>query len=588
MATNNIPAPEQVPVPDFNQLIGDVAGGTRRLGSAATDVNINDRRQVSAATIADILLGGGASLLDPTLQPALDAYAKQFSGALKRDVATQAKVTPKITAAKVKIADLEKQLADQTLDAKAKARIEKQLTVAKSGLTKLQGSYDKAASNISAQRTSYDKVRNDMTAGSPKLTDLMAERYPEAARLAAAAQPYLNKMGQLGPAGERLMGALGQGFQANQIGTRDVSAVSSGPGMTVGGPSLYRPDQISNINAARVANVQGGQVGEGQLGSALMGRALQGINLAGRLGEQEARDAVQSARQAFAARGLATSGGAIGAELLNRSRYQRQREMQDLAFATGVQEADTDRQRFNLDRMLEADKANQIAATNLSIADQRTAFDVAQANQKANQLANEFYQTEEGRRMVANQADITARQTFDAGQINTVNTANANRALTADTANEEARRLGNTANIGMLGDAYTLQQGVNQEGLRGVGIASDLASAANPYNMAMGLYQGSGTNPGTAALNTAGGLGSTYMTVANDANQFNANSRAFGNYAPYAFGNYGNQQSGGGINWGALMGGALIGGAALAIPGGAPFAPAAFALGSGIGGSSGR
>jgi hypothetical protein len=54
------------------------------------------------------------------------------------------------------------------------------------------------------------------------------------------------------------------------------------------------------------------------------------------LSPEQMRDAAQSARQAFAARGLGTGLGAASAELLNRDRYATEREAQRRQFAAGA------------------------------------------------------------------------------------------------------------------------------------------------------------------------------------------------------------------------------------------------------------
>jgi hypothetical protein len=51
------------------------------------------------------------------------------------------------------------------------------------------------------------------------------------------------------------------------------------------------------------------------------------------LSPEQLRDATQSARQGFAARGMATGNAALGAELLNRDRFASQREAERRAFA---------------------------------------------------------------------------------------------------------------------------------------------------------------------------------------------------------------------------------------------------------------
>lgn len=75
----------------------------------------------------------------------------------------------------------------------------------------------------------------------------------------------------------------------------------------------------------------------GELGRRLMGEALQRSERGfGVLSPEAQREATQAARSAMAARGLATGNAGIGAELLNRDRYQRARAAEDINFASGV------------------------------------------------------------------------------------------------------------------------------------------------------------------------------------------------------------------------------------------------------------
>lgn len=75
----------------------------------------------------------------------------------------------------------------------------------------------------------------------------------------------------------------------------------------------------------------------GEIGRRLMGEALQRSERGfGVLSPEAQREATQQARSAMAARGLATGNAGIGAELLNRDRFQRARAAEDINFASGV------------------------------------------------------------------------------------------------------------------------------------------------------------------------------------------------------------------------------------------------------------
>ena len=103
--------------------------------------------------------------------------------------------------------------------------------------------------------------------------------------------------------------------------------------------------------AQRIGSQSMGQIGG--LGSMLAGQARQGFTQAGPTGIEQAlynqgqaelamgrslspeqmREATQSARQAFAARGMASGNAAAGAELLNRDRLATQRQAERRQFA---------------------------------------------------------------------------------------------------------------------------------------------------------------------------------------------------------------------------------------------------------------
>jgi hypothetical protein len=86
----------------------------------------------------------------------------------------------------------------------------------------------------------------------------------------------------------------------------------------------------------------------------------------GQLSPEAQRDAVQSARQGFASRGMATGNAALGAELLNRDRFARQREFENLGFAQNVEANDLARRSTNTQLRQQAGMQNAQAFNNLS------------------------------------------------------------------------------------------------------------------------------------------------------------------------------------------------------------------------------
>lgn len=80
-----------------------------------------------------------------------------------------------------------------------------------------------------------------------------------------------------------------------------------------------------------------------QIEGELQRQAEEELALGRSLTPEQMRDAQQSARAAFAARGLATSAGASAAEILNRDAYGQQRLDQRRQFALGANQLDLQR-----------------------------------------------------------------------------------------------------------------------------------------------------------------------------------------------------------------------------------------------------
>jgi hypothetical protein len=83
---------------------------------------------------------------------------------------------------------------------------------------------------------------------------------------------------------------------------------------------------------------QAGQINTQETGleSELRRQAMGDLALGRSLSPEQMREAAQSTRQAFAARGLGTSMGSAAAEILNRDRFATQRQDQRRAFALGA------------------------------------------------------------------------------------------------------------------------------------------------------------------------------------------------------------------------------------------------------------
>jgi len=380
------------------------------VGTGATDKMGNaaaatnvSGRLTQLSGLLGLLSSGGAYALDPQLRAQYDALMSSVSKSTKGPLA-------RINKLESQIAKLEASTSSKPNDA--------------AKLTKLKEQLASQQAIVEAQNARVTEFESTKLAGAPTATDELRKAFPELQQTLDDAEPWLAKQGQLGAAGQRLMDTLGQGFQAREVE-------------------------------------------RGAAGEALYGRATQMASSDGRLSPEAAREAVQSARQAFSARGLGTSAGSAAAELLNRDSYSRQRMFQDLGFANQISQQDQNRQF----------------------------------------------------------------------------------------ANEESRRLGNQMNVGMLGQAFTTQKMLEQEGLGAALQRGQLRSAANPANMLLSMY-GSGEPTGSQALPGAASMANTWATNAANVGMFNANSQMWAN-AANKYGQYGNQQSGQGGMLGGLGGAAL-------------------------------
>ena len=140
----------------------------------------------------------------------------------------------------------------------------------------------------------------------------------------------------------------------------------------------YRPDQVQA--PADIREVRARNVAAGGLGDSLMGDAQRRVALQGQLSPEATRDATQAARAAMAARGMATGSAGAAAEVLNRDRFARARNMEDLSFARGVQSEDLQRRMNNASMGMDAQRLNQVRDTTLG----QFALNAGLANQEAN------------------------------------------------------------------------------------------------------------------------------------------------------------------------------------------------------------
>lgn len=297
--------------------------------------------------------------------------------------------------------------------------------------------------------------------------------------------------------------------QANLLGAAPTIA-AQGYSAEGYGSQGYTSQGYDAARAARVADIASRDVTQGALGQQLYGQAMGAAPTAasetfrrraaemavstGQLSPEELRNAQQSTREAFAARGLEMSNQAIAGEAMARSEAVRQRQAQDIqqsaalnqayladlnasrGFATGVYGQDLGRQQANQAAALQAAQANQAAGLQLSLADQAALNQAAQfgatsANEAARfgaAAANEAAQFGAAARNQAAQFGAQAR--------NVAGEANANLMARYAMANQEATNAMNLANVNRQAEFMTRNQAVGADfGLANLGAQNTAA-----------------------------------------------------------------------------------------------------------------
>ena len=406
----------------------------------------------------------------------------------------------------------------------------------------------------------------------------------------------------------------------------------------VGGTLTPQQVQAERVAAERIAaeriaagQVQAGEVGAGALGQSLYQQALQnqqlsplsqalqaqGLGMAmapGQLNPEELRAATQGARERFASTGRLEDIAGVTGEALARAGASRERQMQDLAAAQGINaqllgaqqagqglatdvlRADIARQQANVATGLQAGTFNVEAALRAAQANQQTGLQASQANQDAflrAALANQ--QTGLQAALANQQAGMQADQ-FNIQNVQDVGRFNIGNQLQTGMFNAEAanrmaeanRTFNYTAqqdylrNLGLLGQttaaqreadrAYNLNQvntygGVSRAGLDSVGFNQPPPGV----NAAMNYFQlGSNVTP-NRTFDPNAGINLAATTAANlsnyGANIYSANqTRAAAEAAAAATKSAGKSSMFGNILGGAL--GGIFGGPAGAALGG--------------------
>jgi ribosomal protein S6E (S10) len=208
---------------------------------------------------------------------------------------------------------------------------------------------------------------------------------------------------------------------------------------------------------------------------------------------------------------MATGNAALGAELLNRDRYARQRQFEDLGFAQAAQGQDLGRQFQNVGNQLAADQSNQGAAMQAEVANLQARYNAAvqqgnweQAaaiqNQSANlqaQMSNQQTAFNTGQFNAANQQSMglaNMQALNQGGQFNAANQQQANLANQQTQFGREQVISGNTqqANLANMQASNNMAQfnagqetGADQYNMTLLGTSAQMADAKVADNLAL-------------------------------------------------------------------------------------------------------
>jgi hypothetical protein len=150
---------------------------------------------------------------------------------------------------------------------------------------------------------------------------------------------YGAMLGNIGQYNNQLTGFANQQTASGNTALRsgNVSDAQNLGGQALGLLQQLNPNMYSALNRT---NTQAGTAGApSDIQMMLEQQAREGLGLGTGLSQEDVRNAQQAAREAWSARGLVNSNGAIGAEILNRDSLGRQRlaERQGLAAAVDQQ-----------------------------------------------------------------------------------------------------------------------------------------------------------------------------------------------------------------------------------------------------------
>ena len=262
--------------------------------------------------------------------------------------------------------------------------------------------------------------------------------------------------------------AQSQGYQSQGYTPQGYQAAQAGTGMQTEAERLARGQLGQSLYTQAL------QAGPSQAAQLLGGRAAEFAASTGGLSPEEIRNLQQGTREAYAARGIEMSNPAIAAEAAARSGAMRQRQAEDLATATALNQAYTQDLTTNRNfgtglygQEIGLQQSNQQAALQAALANQQANQNVSLANVGATNQANQFTAG-----LGAEAAQFTANAANQAGQFG------------ASAANQAA--LQNAQNLSQAGQfgASAFNQAQLQNALLGSQAGQFGAAAQNQVNLA--------------------------------------------------------------------------------------------------------
>lgn len=353
-----------------------------------------------------------------------------------------------------------------------------------------------------------------------------------------------------------------------QSGVAAINAPQIGSYQSVNAPTAQANTGFSGVNQPVLdVGLQTAQnrllnsTGPSDIQTSLENKARSNLALGGALSQEDTRNAQQAAREAWAARGLVNSRGAVAAEVLNRDALSRQRENERIAQAQGIDatgfaqrqqgfqnalglsdaargyaglglqaqqsnlgaqmqgnQLATQTSLANQDAGLRAQLANQSAAQQMGVSNQNAALQAALANQSSAQSTQSANQNSLLQALLANQQNAYNSQLASAnfGQ---------QAALANQGAYQQALQQNNSLGTTLAGLDYSRAQQNYGNILSNAQLQS--ANAFNPFATITSVgTANSGVNNSLfsqGAANSSGALGN--QGVQNMFNPFNAYSQ---------------------------------------------------------------